>query len=240
MRGPHPGAGRRASVVETGSALGADGLPTATYAELMRQQTDGPASTELQFRRGRHGYGPTYHVSADGLSEPQLSTGLVMVTVTAPPAPADDRRTSGSTWVRLAVWVRLLGLVGPVKLAVPGSPWPSASLHHGSVIVLGAVSCAAGGLPCSGATTINDTGAHHPGMPSSLRSRRCSTYLESWQAHDMALQAAGEACATSFYEMLEPLAPAYMVRRRSGRRREHRRAETSRPSSTSSPTRCRR
>ena len=40
-------------------------------------------------------------------------------------------------------------------------------------------------------------------------------YLETWQAHDMAFRLLAKM-RIDLYEKLEPLAPAYMVRRRSG------------------------
>ena len=109
-----------------------------------------------------------------------------------------------------AVWARLFGLVRPVKwqflLTVA-----LGILNHGSVILLGAATALLVGA------VVRDESLN------TLVILVCTLaplsalffYLETWQAHDMAFRLLAKM-RMDLYEKLEPLAPAYMVRRRSG------------------------
>ena len=110
----------------------------------------------------------------------------------------------------LTVWVRLFGLVRPVKyhffliLAL-------GLLYHGSVIILGAFTALLVGAvfrdePLTTLIVVVCTLAPISGL---------LFYLETWQAHDMAFRLLARM-RVDLYDKLEPLAPAYMVRRRSG------------------------
>ena len=110
----------------------------------------------------------------------------------------------------LVVWVRLIGLVRPVRfqfLAVLAL----GVLHHGSVIVLGALSALLVGAVFRDEplTTLIVLVCALASLSSLL------FYLESWQAHDMAYRLLARM-RIDLYDKLEPLAPAYMARRRSG------------------------
>ncbi len=109
-----------------------------------------------------------------------------------------------------AVWVRLFGLVRPVK-------WQFlitvalGMLNHGSVILLGAATALLVGAVVRDESLTNLVILVCTLAPLSA----LFFYLESWQAHDMAFRLLAKM-RIDLYEKLEPLAPAYMVRRRSG------------------------
>ena len=110
----------------------------------------------------------------------------------------------------LNVWVRLLGLVGPVKFQFLGT-LALGLLHHGSVILLGAFSALLVGAVFRDEPLTTYLVLVCVFAPLSA----LLFYLESWQAHDMAFRLLAKM-RVDLYEKLEPLAPAYMVRRRSG------------------------
>ena len=188
-------------VVETGTH---SGLIAAggEYAGLMRQQT--------QMGAGEVAPGAAEaarpHVKAEHVPElPHLSAGH------QPPASSrssDDRETVN---VRsLNVWIRLFGLVRPVRFQFLFT-LAMGMLHHGSVIVLGALSALLVGAVFRDEplTTLLVLVCVFAPLSALL------FYLETWQAHDMAFRLLARM-RVDLFDKLEPLAPAYMVRRRSG------------------------
>ena len=188
-------------VVETGTH---SGLIAAggEYAGLMRQQT--------QMGAGEVAPGAAEaarpHVKAEHAPElPHLSGGH------QPPASShssDDRETVN---VRsLNVWIRLFGLVRPVRFQFLFT-LAMGMLHHGSVIVLGAFSALLVGAVFRDEplTTLLVLVCVFAPLSALL------FYLETWQAHDMAFRLLARM-RVDLFDKLEPLAPAYMVRRRSG------------------------
>ena len=188
-------------VVETGthSELIAAG---GEYAGLMRQQTQmgvgavAPGASEVA----------RPHVKVEHAPDlPHLSAGH------QPPASShssDDRETVN---VRsLNVWIRLFGLVRPVRFQFLFT-LAMGMLHHGSVIVLGAFSALLVGAVFRDEplTTLLVLVCVFAPLSALL------FYLETWQAHDMAFRLLARM-RVDLYDKLEPLAPAYMVRRRSG------------------------
>ena len=106
--------------------------------------------------------------------------------------------------------MRLLGLVRPVKWQFLVTV-ALGMLNHGSVIILGAFTALLVGAvfreePLTTLVILVCTLAPLSAL---------LFYLESWQAHDMAFKLLARM-RIDLYEKLEPLAPAYMVRRRSG------------------------
>ena len=188
-------------VVETGthSELIAAG---GEYAGLMRQQTQmgvgevAPGAAEVA----------RPHVKAKHVPDlPHLSAGH------QPPASSrssDDRETVNIR--SLNVWIRLFGLVRPVRLQFLFT-LAMGMLHHGSVIVLGALSALLVGAVFRDEplTTLLVLVCVFAPLSALL------FYLETWQAHDMAFRLLARM-RIDLYDKLEPLAPAYMVRRRSG------------------------
>ena len=188
-------------VVETGthSELIAAG---GEYAGLMRQQTQMgagevvPGAAEVA----------RPHVKAEHAPDlPHLSAGH------QPPAssrPSDDRETVNIR--SLNVWIRLFGLVRPVRFQFLFT-LVMGMLHHGSVIVLGALSALLVGAVFRDEplTTLLVLVCVFAPLSALL------FYLETWQAHDMAFRLLARM-RIDLYEKLEPLAPAYMVRRHSG------------------------
>ena len=188
-------------VVETGthSELIAAG---GEYAGLMRQQTQmgvgevGPGAAEVA----------RPHVKAKHVPDlSHLSAGH------QPPASSrssDDRETVNIR--SLNVWIRLFGLVRPVRLQFLFT-LAMGMLHHGSVIVLGALSALLVGAVFRDEplTTLLVLVCVFAPLSALL------FYLETWQAHDMAFRLLARM-RIDLYDKLEPLAPAYMVRRRSG------------------------
>ena len=136
---------------------------------------------------------------------PNLNTGHHHSSASRP--TADQEEINIRSW---SVWMRLLGLVRPVKwqfliTVVLGM------LNHGSVIILGALTALLVGAvfrdePLNTLVILVCTLAPLSAL---------LFYLESWQAHDMAFRLLARM-RIDLYEKLEPLAPAYMVRRRSG------------------------
>ena len=173
-----------------------------TYAGLMRQQTQmgvGEAAPGVgDIARAR--------VAAEHAPDlPQMSTGH------QPPASSRASDGAGAVNVRsLNVWVRLFGLVRPVRLQFLGT-LALGMLHHGSVIVLGAFSALLVGAVFSDEplTTLLVLVCVFAPLSALLY------FLETWQAHDMAYRLLARM-RVDLYDKLEPLAPAYMVRRRSG------------------------
>ncbi len=188
------------SAVEIGShdeLMAADG----TYAGLMRQQTrygtggirvrapevNPPVAAAppdpVHSVSGGHHHGPSAHSSTE-------------------PAQINIRS--------LNVWLRLLGLVRPVKFQFMFTV-AMGILHHGSVIVLGAFTALLVGAVFRDEpiTTLVAIVCILAPLSAFL------FYLETWQAHDMAFRLLARM-RIDLYEKLEPLAPAYMVRRRSG------------------------
>ena len=175
-----------------------------TYAGLMRQQT------QFSFEdTGDRAEEPT-PPSADAEREPELPLVPTGHGHHHPPA-AQQAEDGESVSVRsFNVWWRLFGLVKPVKFQFLIT-LALGMLHHGSVIVLGAFSALL-------------VGAVYRDEPiSTLVILVCVFapvsallfYLETWQAHDMAFRLLAKM-RVELYEKLEPLAPAYMVKRRSG------------------------
>ena len=187
----------------------ADGV----YAELMRQQTalgvadDVVSGTAERLRVGADAESvETGHHHA--APEPDLSH-LHAGHHHAPPAQTreDEARPSVRS---LSVWFRLFGLVRPVRgqfivTLLLGM------LHHGSVIALGAF----GALLV--AAVFRDESLTTPLLLVCIFAPLSALlfFLETWQAHDMAYRLLAKM-RMDIYDKLEPLAPAYMVRRRSG------------------------
>ncbi len=196
----------RILVLEDGRAVEIgthDELITAdgTYASLMRQQTQAGLGDVVPVAETSHPHTSADHVPA----LPQLSSGHHH----GPPSrPSSDQEQVNIR--SLAVWLRLIGLVRPVRFQFIATV-ALGVLNHGSVIALAAFSALLVGAvfrdePLT--TLLILVGALAP-LSAVL------FYLESWQAHDMAFRLLMRM-RIDLYEKLEPLAPAYMVRRRSG------------------------
>ena len=174
-----------------------------TYAGLMRQQTqagaeeDAPGVVELA----------RPHVSAE--HAPYLSH-LSSGHGHHPAASGHSDGQDGANIRSLNVWFRLFGLVRPVKFQFLVT-LALGMLHHSSVIVLGAFSALLVGAVFRDEpiTTLLVLVCVFAPLSALL------FYLESWQAHDMAFRLLARM-RIDLYNKLEPLAPAYMVRRRSG------------------------
>ena len=180
--------------------MAADG----TYAGLMRQQTEPGAGEPVT--ADRHLARPNV-LPEHTLDLSQLASGHGHHHP-PPSASTDDggRVNVGS----LNVWIRLFGLVRPVRFQFLIT-LALGMLHHGSIIVLGALSALLVGAAFKDEplTTLVVLVCVFAPLSSLL------FYLESWQAHDMAFRLLARM-RIDLYDKLEPLAPAYMVRRRSG------------------------
>ena len=191
--------GRTVEIGSHDDLMAADGI----YAGLMRQQTEVGAGEVVTV--DRHQARP--NVSSD--HEPDLSQVAAGHGHHHPPpsaSVADEQVNLRS----LNVWIRLFGLVRPVKFQFLIT-LALGMLHHGSVIVLGALSALLVGAVFRDEplTTLVVLVCIFAPLSSLL------FYLESWQAHDMAFRLLARM-RIDLYNKLEPLAPAYMVRRRSG------------------------
>ena len=192
--------GRAVEIGRHDELMAADG----TYAGLMRQQTEPGAGEPVT--ADRHLARPNV-LPEHTLDLSQLASGHGHH---HPPPSAStddgDRVNVGS----LNVWIRLFGLVRPVRFQFLIT-LALGMLHHGSIIVLGALSALLVGAVFRDEplTTFVVLVCVFAPLSSLL------FYLESWQAHDMAFRLLARM-RIDLYDKLEPLAPAYMVRRRSG------------------------
>ena len=192
--------GRAVEIGSHSELIAADG----TYAGLMRQQTQTgieavtPGATEMSRPTVLAEHAPDLsHLSAGHAHHHPVTSHH-----------ADER---AEVSVRsLTVWVRLFGLVRPVRFQFLLT-LALGMLHHGSVIVLGAFSALLVGAVFRDEpiTTLLVLVCVFAPLSALL------FYLESWQAHDMAFRLLARM-RIDLYDKLEPLAPAYMVRRRSG------------------------
>ena len=110
----------------------------------------------------------------------------------------------------LGVWGRLLGLVKPWWLELVFT-FLLGLAHHGSVIGVGVVSALLVGAVITGGdlTLLLILLAVFTPLAAFF------VWTESWAAHDLAYRLLAEM-RVDIYRKLDPLAPAYMVRRRSG------------------------
>ncbi len=190
--------GRSVEIGSHAELMAADGI----YAGLMRQQTDEGVGVAIPDATDT----TRHQVSVDDLPDlPRASAGHHH-------GPS-SRTSKGDEEVNirsLAVWIRLLGLVGPVRWQFLGTV-ALGMLNHGSVIILGALTALLVGAVFREEPLTTLVIAVCVLAPLSA----LMFYLESWQAHDMAFRLLAKM-RIDLYEKLEPLAPAYMVRRRSG------------------------
>lgn len=122
----------------------------------------------------------------------------------------EDSHSSGGTIGIMAVWVRLFNLVRPWwgQLALT---FVLGLAHHGSIIGTGVIGALLVGQVITGGDLtllIILLGVFVPMVG-------LFTWAESWMAHDLAYRLLAEM-RVDIYDKLEPLAPAYLVRRRTG------------------------
>ena len=190
--------GRAVEIGAHAELMAADGA----YAGLMRQQAQMGMIDLTAFAAPER---------APATVSVELGPGLRQSNGHQHDAPSPSHHGGEPVNIRsLNVWVRLLGLVGPVKYQFLGT-LALGLLHHGSVILLGAFSALLVGAVFRDEplTTFLVLVCVFAPLSALL------FYLESWQAHDMAFRLLAKM-RVDLYEKLEPLAPAYMVRRRSG------------------------
>ncbi len=179
------------------------------YASLMRQQAQagvddaGPSKTAESSHQ--HGASAHHHPEPE---LPNISVGGHHHHHAAPSRKdADEPEVNIPS---MTVWMRLLRLVGPVKYQFFAT-LALGMLNHGSVILLGAFTALLVGAVFRGDDLTTPLIIVLVLAPIAA----LFFYLENWQAHDMAFRLLAKM-RIDLYDKLEPLAPAYMVRRRSG------------------------
>ncbi len=110
----------------------------------------------------------------------------------------------------LAVWRRLLGLVSPWRTELVMT-FLLGLAQHGSIVAVGVSSALLVGEVITGGDLTLQLMVLGIFVPVAA----LFTWLESWVAHDLAYRLLAEM-RVDVYDKLDPLAPAYMVRRRSG------------------------
>ena len=192
------------------------------YSLLMAQQQAGPDQEELvaTLAPGKTGDpagdtgGDTHGLNAAS----QLSIGRHSDHGHhhSPNVHTGERRAESSLTIQPAplgiftVWGRLLALVRPW--------WGRLTLtfmlglaHHGSIIGLAVISALLVGQVITG----GDLTVHIVLLGIFVPMVGFFTWTESWMAHDLAYRLLSEM-RVDMYDKLDPLAPAYLVRRRSG------------------------
>ncbi len=181
---------------EEDSAIGSTGVANmATEAEHQSRVAASPPESMSSLPQTIHGHG-------DGHGHGHHQT---------PAAEKDqDSHAAGRPIGIITVWTRLLRLVRPwwAQLALT---FVLGLAHHGSIIGTGVIGALLVGQVITGADLtllIILLGVFVPMVG-------IFTWAESWIAHDLAYRLLAEM-RVDMYDKLEPLAPAYLVRRRSG------------------------
>ena len=192
-----------------------------SYSLLMAQQQAGPDQEGLvaTMAPGKIGDAPEDTGDTHGLNAvPQLSLGHHgdHGHHHGPTVHTGERRPDTSLTIQPAplgiftVWRRLLALVRPW--------WGQLTLtfilglaHHGSIIGLAVISALLVGQVITG----GDLTVYIVLLGVFVPMVGFFTWTESWMAHDLAYRLLSEM-RVDMYDKLDPLAPAYLVRRRSG------------------------
>ncbi len=124
--------------------------------------------------------------------------------------PSGGHAHTASTIGFLTVWRRLFGLVRPWRTEL-ALTFILGLLHHSSVIGLSVISALLVGQVITG----GDLTVHLVLLGVFVPTAAFFTWAESWVAHDLAYRLLAEM-RVDVYNKLDPLTPAYMVRRRSG------------------------
>ena len=170
------------------------------YARLMANQQTSPeqdliVATLPPTNEGGTIHEKDYHSTAEGLG------GLNQ------PPVVSQRAASPTTWT---VWTRLLGLVRP-RRAELGLSLVSGLVYNGAIVGLGAISALLVGEIFKG----GETGLLLILLALFVSIASLARWGEAWASHDLAYRLLA-TMRIDIYNKLEPLAPAYMVRRRSG------------------------
>ena len=194
------------------------------YAHLMAQQQEGPEYNTLvatlsrengQGPSGKDDPGPSGHHGAaqhSGHDHGHDNSPLASLESAAGESGEQDRNVQlpGKSIGTLTVWTRLLKLVQPWwgQLALT---FVLGLAQHGSIIGLGVISALLVGQVITGGDLtllIILLGVFVP-------LAGIFTFAESWASHDLAYRLLAEM-RLDLYNKLDPLAPAYLVKRRSG------------------------
>lgn len=180
-------------LVETGThadLVAANG----TYASLMLNQQAVPEDDILVSTLATHRTGDEDIGDTDLIRPPDLNT----------------LEPSLAPLSTLAIWKRLLALIVPWRVKLSLSLF-SGLLFHGSTVGLGATSAVLVGRIFTG----GETGLLVALLGMFVVLVALGRWLEGWLSHDLAYQLLADM-RIDMYNRLEPLAPAYLVSRRSG------------------------
>ena len=188
-------------LVESGShqELAATG---GIYAKLMAQQQESAAHRSIVAILDREAVDGS---GQDGLAE----EGSIGPSGRSTPSQPEDLAPAGRLGM-FTIWARLLSLVKPWWTQL-GLTFFLGLGHHGSIIGLAVISALLVGQVITGGgltLLLVLLGVFVPLVA-------FFTWAESWRSHDLAYRLLAEM-RLDLYTKLDPLAPAYLVRRRSG------------------------
>ena len=190
-----------------------------TYAQLMAQQQESSVHGGMVATLDSEGTHESQHSGHEGHQKTEsvgLAESLHHHSGSVGPDGIHQNQEQQETVVTVAsigiltVWARLLYLVKPWWGQLGGT-FALGIAHHGSVIGLGVVSALLVGQVITGGDltlTLVLLGVFVPLVG-------FFTWAESWMSHDLAYRLLAEM-RVDMYDKLDPLAPAYLVRRRSG------------------------
>jgi ATP-binding cassette subfamily C protein CydCD len=183
-------------LAELRTATSLERPPSARQADGSDSHANGPDLAMAGPDQAHSAHGDGHHHSGDGARAP--GEALPSLPIKRGEIPMRE------------LWGRLLRLVGPWK-GEAALTLVVGLMNSASTVVLGA----AGALLVRQAATGGDLTVNLIFLGVMVPVAAALTWVDSWVAHDLAFRLLAELRAR-LYRLLDPLAPAYLMRRRSG------------------------